>query len=85
VFEANPAGCPAVSIVGHVIVYTPSVAGPVGRGPVYLGLHGGEAFPDLVMVLQGDGVVDVTPDGRFLVFTSHRVLTVDDTCLDGPA
>jgi Tol biopolymer transport system component len=27
----------------------------------------------------------VTPDGRFLVFTSHRALTADDTRGDGPA
>ena len=28
---------------------------------------------------------NVTPDGRFLVFTSHRALTADDTRGDGPA
>ncbi len=28
---------------------------------------------------------NVTPDGRFLVFTSHRALTTDDTRGDGPA
>jgi sugar lactone lactonase YvrE len=28
---------------------------------------------------------NVTPEGRFLVFTSHRVLTADDTRSEGPA
>ena len=27
---------------------------------------------------------NVTPDGRFLVFTSHRALTADDTRAEGP-
>jgi hypothetical protein len=31
------------------------------------------------------GVANVTPDGRFLVFTSHRALTADDTRGNGPA
>jgi hypothetical protein len=31
------------------------------------------------------GVANVTPDGRFLVFTSHRALTTDDTSGEGPA
>ncbi len=30
-------------------------------------------------------VANVTPDGRFLVFTSHRALTVDDTRAEGPS
>jgi hypothetical protein len=30
-------------------------------------------------------VANVTPDGRYLVFTSHRALTVDDTREEGPA
>jgi uncharacterized repeat protein (TIGR01451 family) len=59
-FEANPAGCPKASIVGIVRVSTPLL--PVQlSGPVYFVSHGGEAFPSLVVVLQGDGVsVDVT-------------------------
>jgi hypothetical protein len=54
-FEANPAGCPAASIVGTVRASTPLL--PVQlTGPVYFVSHGGEAFPSLIVVLQGDGV-----------------------------
>jgi hypothetical protein len=59
-FEANPAGCPAASVVGVAKASTPIL--PVGlQGPVYFVSHGGEAFPSLIVVLQGDGVrVDLT-------------------------
>ncbi len=54
-FESNPAGCPADSLVGHAIAVTPVLPVPVS-GPVYFVSHGGEAFPSLIMVLQGYGV-----------------------------
>jgi hypothetical protein len=55
VFEANPATCPPESAVGIVRATTPVL--PVAlMGPAYLVSHGGEAFPNLVVVLQGDGV-----------------------------
>ena len=59
-FAANPAQCPAASIVGIARAKTPLL--PVGlAGPAYFVSHGGEAFPDLVIVLEGDGVrVDLT-------------------------
>lgn len=61
-FEANPAGCPAPSVVGHVKVFTPSLPVPL-EGPAYFVSHGGEAYPNLVFVLQGYGVtVDVVSD-----------------------
>ncbi|HTA35161.1 MAG TPA: hypothetical protein VK761_00495, partial [Solirubrobacteraceae bacterium] len=55
VFEANPASCPAASIVGHAVVHTPVLPVPL-EGPAYFVSHGGEAFPSLTMVLQGYGV-----------------------------
>ncbi len=59
-FTNNPAACPPASIVGAVRAHTPLL--PVGlSGPVYFVSHGGEAFPSLIVVLQGDGVrVDLT-------------------------
>jgi hypothetical protein len=59
-FASNPGGCPAASIVGIAKASTPLL--PVGlSGPVYFVSHGGEAFPSLIVVLQGDGVrVDLT-------------------------
>ena len=59
-FNANPANCPPGSIIGIVKASTPTL--PVGlSGPVYFVSHGGEAFPSLVIILQGDNVrVDLT-------------------------
>ena len=55
VFESNPAACPPQSIVGHASATTPEL--PVSlSGPAYFVSHGGEAFPSLVIVLQGYGV-----------------------------
>jgi hypothetical protein len=54
-FEADPAGCPAASIVGRAKVLTPIL--PVAlEGPAIFVSHGGEAYPSLEVMLQGDGV-----------------------------
>jgi hypothetical protein len=60
IFNANAAACPSGSIVGIVRATTPVL--PVElAGPVYFVSHGGEAFPSLIVVLQGYGVrVDLT-------------------------
>jgi hypothetical protein len=55
VFEQGPANCPPASIVGHAKVITPLLPVPL-TGPAYFVSHGGEAFPDLTIVLQGYGV-----------------------------
>jgi hypothetical protein len=61
-FGANPAGCPAASVVGHARAITPLVPVPL-EGPAYFVSNGGEAFPNLIVVLQGYGVqIDLVGD-----------------------
>ena len=55
VFEQNPASCPKESIVGQAKVITPLLPVPL-QGPAYFVSHGGEAFPDLTIVLKGYGL-----------------------------
>jgi hypothetical protein len=56
-FEAGPApgGCTDSSRVGSATVKTPVLPGAL-TGPAYLVSHGGAAFPDLDLILRGDGV-----------------------------
>jgi hypothetical protein len=81
VFEANPAGCPAASIIGHATVITPLLPVPL-TGPAIFVSHGGEAFPSLTMVLQGYGVTIDLVGSTFISkagITSTTFKTVPDT------
>jgi hypothetical protein len=61
-FHTNPAGCPAASVVGHAKAITPILPVPL-EGPAYFVSNGGEAFPNLILVLQGYGVtIDLVGD-----------------------
>lgn len=75
-FEANPAGCPAASEVGSVVVHTPVLPVPL-TGPAYFVSHGGAKFPELIMVLQGYGI---TVDLAGETFISKKGIT--STTLD---
>jgi hypothetical protein len=55
VFAANPSSCPKNSVVGTARVKTPVLPGQL-MGSAYFVSHGGAAFPDLDLVLSGDGV-----------------------------
>ncbi|HTD08624.1 MAG TPA: hypothetical protein VK680_07010, partial [Solirubrobacteraceae bacterium] len=67
VFAANPSACPNASVIGLATVATPVLGVPL-RGPAYLvaksakvTASGAPGFPDLVLILQGDGVtIDLT-------------------------
>ncbi len=54
-FAAGPAACPSASKVGSATVSTPVLPTKLS-GPAYLVSHGGAAFPDLDLILEGSGV-----------------------------
>ncbi len=61
-FNTNYADCPAASVIGHAVVHTPLLPVPL-EGPAYFVSNGGEAFPNLIIVLQGYGItIDLVGD-----------------------
>jgi hypothetical protein len=79
-FNTNPAGCPAASVVGHARAITPILPVPL-EGPAYFVSHGGEAFPSLIVVLQGYGVTIDLVGSTFISkagITSSTFKTVPD-------
>ena len=79
-FEANPANCPAASIIGHATATTPVLPVPLS-GPAYFVSHGGEAFPSLIIVLQGYGTTVDLVGSTFISkagITSSTFKTIPD-------
>ncbi len=64
-FEAGPppGGCGKEARVGSASVTTPVLPGPL-TGPAYLVSHGGEAYPDLDVILSGEDGVEVVLVGH---------------------
>jgi hypothetical protein len=80
VFNANPANCPAPSLIGSATATTPVLPVPLS-GPVYFVSHGGEAFPTLIVVLQGYGTTVDLEGSTFISrsgITSSTFKTVPD-------
>jgi hypothetical protein len=80
-FNANPAGCPKESKIGYATVHTPILPQPLS-GPAIFVSHGGEAFPSLTIVLQGDNVTIDLVGTTFISkagITSTTFKTVPDT------
>ncbi|MHB1859586.1 MAG: hypothetical protein ACYCUM_05655 [Solirubrobacteraceae bacterium] len=78
-FAANPGGCPKASLVGAATAHTPVLNQPL-TGPAIFVSHGHAAFPNLDIVLQGEGVT-VILEGETDIkkgFTSSTFATVPD-------
>jgi hypothetical protein len=73
----NGRGQVAVEGADNLYLYERDAEHPSGNLTFVAGLTGSDEENWLIAGGQGLGVANVTPDGRYLVFTSHRGLTAD--------
>ena len=76
-------GLQAIEGQDNLYVYERDSSHPTGHIAFIAALSGKDA--KLNWSVTGQNAPNVTPDGRFLVFTSHAALTADDTRGEGPA
>jgi hypothetical protein len=79
-FASDPVNCRKLgSEVGSAVVTTPVLPGQL-KGSAYLVSHGGEAFPDLDIVLEGDGVKVILVGNTKITkgITSSNFATIPD-------
>lgn len=82
VFAVNPADCPAASLIGTATTTTPILPVPLS-GPVYFVSHAALKFPELIVVLQGDGVT-VELHGETFISRTGQTSTTFNTIPDAP-
>jgi uncharacterized repeat protein (TIGR01451 family) len=80
-FAADPAACPAGSFVGTATARTPILAAALS-GPAIFVSHGGAKFPDLDIVLQGEGVTVILTGGTDV--RGNLLFSHFDTVPDAP-
>lgn len=82
-FAADPAGCPSGSFVGSAIAHTPLLPVPLIGSAIFVS-HGGKGFPNLDLVLQGDGVTIILLGETFIAPKTQITTSTFPTIPDVP-